>query len=82
MACQVAVRVTPRSSKPGIGGWRKDADGRDELELRVAEAPADGAANAGIVGLVAVGRAQLGSPQRPHKRRRGQTEINYQGATS
>jgi len=35
-----------------------------------------------VVGLVVVGRSQLGSPQRPHKRRRGQTEINYQGATS
>ena len=60
MACQVAVRVTPRSSKPGIGGWRKDADGRDELELRVAEAPADGAANAAIVRLLAVA---LGIPR-------------------
>ena len=40
----LAIRVTPRSSKPGIGGWRTGADGRDELELRVAEAPADGAA--------------------------------------
>ncbi len=60
MACQVAVRVTPRSSKPGIGGWRKDADGRDELELRVAAAPADGAANAAVVRLLAVA---LGIPR-------------------
>ena len=50
---QIAVRVTPRSAKPGIGGWRKDADGREELEVRVAEAPADGAANEAVVKLLA-----------------------------
>lgn len=50
---QLAIRVTPRSSKPGIGGWRTGADGREELEVRVAEAPADGAANAAAVTLLA-----------------------------
>ena len=35
----VAVRVTPRSAKPGIGTWREGADGRHELEVRVAETP-------------------------------------------
>jgi uncharacterized protein YggU (UPF0235/DUF167 family) len=50
---QIAIKVTPRSAKPGIGGWREGADGRPELELRVAEAPADGAANAAIEKLVA-----------------------------
>jgi uncharacterized protein (TIGR00251 family) len=50
---QIAIRVTPRSSKPGIGGWRTGADGRDELEVRVAEAPADGSANAAVVKLLA-----------------------------
>jgi hypothetical protein len=49
----LAVRVTPRSAKPGIGGWRTDADGRDELEVRVAEAPADGAANEALIRLLA-----------------------------
>jgi uncharacterized protein (TIGR00251 family) len=49
----LAVRVTPRSAKPGIGGWRAGADGREELEVRVAEAPADGAANEALVTLLA-----------------------------
>jgi hypothetical protein len=49
----LAVRVTPRSAKPGIGGWRMGADGRDELEVRVAEAPADGAANDAVIKLLA-----------------------------
>jgi uncharacterized protein (TIGR00251 family) len=49
----LAIRVTPRSAKPGIGGWRAGAAGRDELEVRVAEAPADGAANEAVVKLLA-----------------------------
>jgi uncharacterized protein len=49
----IAVRVTPRSAKPGIGGWREGADGREELEVRVAETPADGAANEAVVKLLA-----------------------------
>ena len=49
------VRVTPRSAKPGIGGWREGADGREALEVRVAEAPADGAANEAVIRLLAKG---------------------------
>lgn len=52
MSCHISVRVTPRSAKPGIGGWRAGA--REELEVRVAEAPADGAANAAVIRLLAV----------------------------
>jgi uncharacterized protein len=59
----LAIRVTPRSAKPGIGSWRAGADGREELEVRVAEAPADGAANEAIVTLLAkalrVSRSEL-----------------------
>jgi uncharacterized protein (TIGR00251 family) len=71
----LAVRVTPRSARPGIGGWRAGDDGREELEIRVAEAPADGAANEAVIRLLAgalgVSRSELaivsGSTSR-HKR--------------
>jgi uncharacterized protein len=53
MKCQFAVKVTPRSAKPGITGWRTCSDGRDELEIRVSEAPTDGSANAAVVKLLA-----------------------------
>lgn len=49
----LAIRVTPRSARPGIGGWRAGADGKEELEVRVAEPPADGAANDAVVKLLA-----------------------------
>lgn len=59
----IAIRVTARSRRPGLGGWRKGADGCDELEIRVAEPPEDGAANAAAVKLLAkalgVSRAQV-----------------------
>jgi uncharacterized protein len=63
LSASVTVRVTPRSAKPGIGGWRAGADGREELEVRVAEAPSDGAANEAVVRLLAkalgVSRSEL-----------------------
>jgi uncharacterized protein (TIGR00251 family) len=49
----VAIRVTARSTKPGVGAWRAGPDGRDELEIRVAEAPSDGAANEAVLKLLA-----------------------------
>jgi uncharacterized protein (TIGR00251 family) len=53
LSAVLPIRVTPRSAKPGIGGWRAGADGRKELEVRVAEAPSDGAANGAVVKLLA-----------------------------
>jgi uncharacterized protein (TIGR00251 family) len=49
----LVIRVTPRSARPGIGGWRAAADGREELEIRVAEPPAEGTANEAVVRLLA-----------------------------
>jgi uncharacterized protein YggU (UPF0235/DUF167 family) len=49
----LSIRVTPRSAKPGIGEWKLDPGGRSFLELRVAAAPADGAANDQIIKLLA-----------------------------
>jgi uncharacterized protein YggU (UPF0235/DUF167 family) len=62
--------VTPRSAKPGIGGWKIDPGGRPFLEVRVAAAPADGAANEEVVKLLA--RA-LGVPKSSVKLISGQT---------
>ena len=53
MSGLLAIRVTPRSARPGLGGWREGPDGREELEVRVAEAPADGAANEAVLKLLA-----------------------------
>jgi hypothetical protein len=53
MKCQIAVRVTPRSAKPGIGRWRASSGELEELEIRVSEAPTDGSANAAVVKLLA-----------------------------
>ena len=53
MSNLLAVRVSPRSAKPGIGSWRPGNDGREELEVRVAEAPTEGAANEAVIRLLA-----------------------------
>ena len=53
MSGLLPVRVTTRSAKPGIGGWRTGADGREELEVRVSQAPTDGSANEAVVKLLA-----------------------------
>ena len=46
--CRLRVRVTPRASRDAVDGF--DAEG--VLRLRVAAAPADGAANAAVVKLL------------------------------
>ena len=50
---RLAVRVTPRSGRDAIEGWALDSAGRPFLNLRVTAAPADGAANAAVIALVA-----------------------------
>jgi uncharacterized protein (TIGR00251 family) len=49
----LAIRVTPRSARPGIGEWKSDPGGRPFLEIRVAAAPTDGSANAEVIKLIA-----------------------------
>ena len=53
MTSILAVRVTPRSAKPRFGDWQIDPGGRPFLEIHVAAAPADGAANDELVKLLA-----------------------------
>ena len=45
---RVNIRVQPRSSHPGVGGVHGDA-----LKVRVGAAPVDGAANDGVVDVLA-----------------------------
>lgn len=63
MITVLSIRVTPRSARPGIGEWRRGVGEREELEVRVAEAPTDGAANDAVVRLLAkalgVSRSEL-----------------------
>lgn len=49
----IAIKITPRSPRPGIGEWRVDELGRQHLEVRVAEAPTDGSANDAVTKLLA-----------------------------
>jgi len=56
VAAVIAVRVTPRSSRDAVEG----VDDAGELRVRVAAPPADGAANAAVVKLLA---KMLGVPK-------------------
>ena len=49
----LSIRVTPRSATPGVGEWKTDPGGRPFLVVRVAAAPADGAANDEVIRLLA-----------------------------
>ncbi len=49
----LAVRLTPRASRTGLDGVRREADGRPILCLRVAAPPVEGAANAALVAFLA-----------------------------
>jgi hypothetical protein len=48
----IAIRVRPRSAKPGLGQWCTDGAGREALEVRVSEAPTEGSANEAVVKLL------------------------------
>ena len=49
----VTVRLTPRGGRDAIDGAAQLSDGREVLAVRVRAAPADGAANAGLIALIA-----------------------------
>ncbi|WP_221795833.1 DUF167 domain-containing protein [Aquisediminimonas sediminicola] len=48
----LAVKVTPRAKRDGIGGWVETPDGK-RLEVRLHAMPADGEANAALIKLIA-----------------------------
>ena len=50
---RLAVRVTPRGGRDAVEGWAADAGGRPLLRVRVSAPPADGAANAAVLKLLA-----------------------------
>lgn len=50
---RLVVRVTPRAGRDGLDGWTTDAAGRPLLRLKVSAPPADGAANASAVAVIA-----------------------------
>ena len=50
---RVHLRVTPRAKRPGIDGSVSDPDGRKRLAVKVAQPPADGAANKAVTALLA-----------------------------
>lgn len=49
----LVVRLTPRAAKDEIDGQTMLADGRSALAVRVRKPPVDGAANAGLIALLA-----------------------------
>jgi len=50
----LAVRVTPRASRGMIDGLWRDAEGQVWLGVRVAAAPADGAANESVISMLCI----------------------------
>jgi hypothetical protein len=54
-ALLLRVKVAPGAKRPGLTGVELGADGVSRLKLRIAQPPEDGAANRGLVALVADG---------------------------
>jgi len=57
---RLRLRVTPKARRAGIEGVVSDADGRPLLVVKVTAPPADGAANAAVIALLA---KSLGVPK-------------------
>ena len=71
----LSVRATPRASRSVVAGIGADAHDRAVLMVRVAAPPAEGAANAALVDLLA---ASLGMRKRDITIRSGETGRNKQ----
>ena len=67
---RLTVRVTPRGGRDAADGWTVDEAGRPVLQLRVAAAAADGAANAAVAAFLA---KALGRPKSAVRLVRGAT---------
>lgn len=52
-ATLLRARVTPKGGRDAVEGLGEDAEGRAHLRLRASAPPADGAANAALVKLLA-----------------------------
>ncbi len=50
---RLLVRLTPRGGRDAVEGWASGPDGAPMLKARVAAPPADGAANAALITLMA-----------------------------
>lgn len=57
---RLRVRLTPRSGRDRIGAFERLADGNEVLVVHVRALPAEGAANAALVALLA---AEVGVPK-------------------
>lgn len=50
---ELEIRVTPRAGRTALAGTMRDAAGRTRLAVRLAAPPAEGAANAALLRLLA-----------------------------
>ena len=71
----LSVRATPRASRSVVAGIGTDADGRTVLMVRIAAPPAEGAASAALIDLLA---SSLGLRKRDITIRSGETGRNKQ----
>jgi uncharacterized protein (TIGR00251 family) len=49
---RLAIRLTPRASREGVGGVIADAEGRPLLQIRLKAPPVEGAANHALIAFV------------------------------